>query len=110
MPELVAEPEEKRDQRELGSMSLLQHLEELRRRIIYSLIAVGVCTGAAWWWVRDIYAVIAKPVAVVVEEKKLDPHPSFLNSTDPFHFFMKGGLMGGLFLSLPFLFYPFWMF
>src|SRR5260370_38605872 len=104
MPELVAEPEEKRDQRELGSMSLLQHLEELRRRIIYSLIAVGVCTGAAWWWVRDIYAVIAKPVAVVLEKKKLVPPPSFFNSTHPFHFFMKVRPLARIFLSFPFLF------
>jgi len=33
MPELVAEPEEQnQEERQLGSMSLLQHLEELRRR------------------------------------------------------------------------------
>lgn len=110
MPELVAEPEEKRDQRELGSMSLLQHLEELRRRIIYSLIAVGVCTCAAWWWVRDIYAVIAKPVAVVLEKNKLDPHLSYLNPTDPFNLYMKVGLMAGIFIASPFLLYQLWMF
>ena len=35
MPELVAEPEEQnQEERQMGSMSLLQHLEELRRRII----------------------------------------------------------------------------
>src|SRR5260370_32549779 len=106
MPELVAEPEEKRDQRELGSMSLLQHLEELRRRIIYSLIAVGVCTGAAWWWVRDIYAVIAKPVAAVLRKKKREPPPSPPNPTHPLPFFHQAGLLAARLICSPLRVFP----
>src|SRR5262249_4995704 len=64
--EIGVEPAEPKNQRELGWMSLLRHREELRRRIIYSLVAVAACRGAAWWWVRDIYARVAKPVTVVL--------------------------------------------
>jgi len=110
MPELVAEPEEQKEQRELGSMSLLQHLEELRRRIIYSLLAVAVCTVAAWWWVRDIYALVAKPVTVVLAKNKIDPHLVYQNPTDPFNMYMKVGIMAGLFIASPYLLYQLWMF
>ena len=110
MPELVAEPEQPKEQRELGSMSLLQHLEELRRRIIFSLAAVVACAAASWWWVRDIYALIAKPVAVVLEKNKIDPHLVYQNPTDPFNMYMKVGLMAGIFIASPFLLYQLWMF
>ena len=110
MPELVAEPEQQKEQRELGSMSLLQHLEELRRRIIYSLLAVAVATCAAWWWVRDIYALIAKPVTVVLLKNKIDPHLVYQNPTDPFNMYLKVGIMAGLFIASPYLLYQLWMF
>lgn len=110
MPELLADPEQPIEQRELGSMSLLQHLEELRRRIIFSLAAVVACTAAAWWWVRDIYALIAKPVTVVLEKNKIDPHLVYQNPTDPFNMYMKVGLMAGIFIASPFLLYQLWMF
>lgn len=110
MPELLADPEQPKEQRELGSMSLLQHLEELRKRIIYSLAAVVACTAAAWWWVRDIYALIAKPVTVVLEKNKIDPHLVYQNPTDPFNMYMKVGLMAGIFIASPFLLYQLWMF
>ena len=33
-------------------MSFLDHLEELRKRIINSLIAIGVAFGVCWWFAR----------------------------------------------------------
>lgn len=111
MPELVAEPEEeKREERQLGSMSLLQHLEELRRRIIHSLIAVSLATVACWYWVSDIAAFIAKPVAVVLAKNKIDPHLVYQNPTDPFNFYLKIGIIVGLFIASPYVLYQLWMF
>ena len=43
MPETTAEPTPRQALEDrMASMSFLEHLEELRRRIIYSLVAVGV--------------------------------------------------------------------
>jgi sec-independent protein translocase protein TatC len=112
MPDLVAEPEEKQEleERRLGSMSLLQHLEELRKRIIYSLVAVAVCAGAALWWVRDIYALIEKPVADVLDKYKIDKHLVYHSPVDPVNLYMKVGLMAGLFVASPVVLYQIWMF
>ena len=38
-----------------GQMSFFDHLGELRRRILNSLIAVGVAFGACWYFSHDIY-------------------------------------------------------
>ena len=48
MSDLVAEPEHKeieQDLRKMGSMSLLQHLEELRKCIIRSAAAIAIGFG-----------------------------------------------------------------
>jgi len=48
MPDLVAEPEKQQVEKELrqmGSMSLMEHLEELRKRILRSVLAVAICVG-----------------------------------------------------------------
>jgi sec-independent protein translocase protein TatC len=111
MPDLVAEPEEPLQEQQMGSMSLLQHLEELRRRIIYSLAAVAAGFGVCWYFARDyIYPVIEKPILVVFRKYNIDPHLSYLNPTDPFNLYLKVGLLGGIFLASPIVLYQVWNF
>lgn len=112
MPELVAEPEEQnQEERYMGSMSLLQHLEELRRRIIYSLVAVAACTLVGWYFAKDkIYPVIEKPILVVFKKYNIDPHLSYLNPTDPFNLYLKVGLLAGIFMASPIVLYQVWNF
>ena len=40
-------------------MGFLDHLEELRKRVVYSIVAVGVGFGICWWKVERIYDVHA---------------------------------------------------
>jgi sec-independent protein translocase protein TatC len=111
MPDLVAEPEQRLEERQLGSMSLLQHLEELRKRIIYSLAAVAVCFGVCWYFAKDkIYPVIEKPILVVFKKYNIDPHLSYLSPTDPFNLYLKVGLLGGIFMASPIILYQVWNF
>src|SRR5882672_4584749 len=114
MPDLVAEPEEQQKEQEesrLGSMSLLQHLEELRKRIIYSLAAVVTCFGVCWYFAQDkIYPVIEKPILVVFKKYNMDPHLTYLSPTDPFNLYLKVGLMAGIFLASPVILYQVWSF
>ncbi len=98
MPDLVAEPEQpqedEKEVRQMGSMSLLQHLEELRKCIIRSLAAVAVGFGICWYFAQNkIYPVIEKPIDVVFKKYNIDPHLSYLSPTDPFNLYLKVGLM-----------------
>jgi sec-independent protein translocase protein TatC len=46
----------------MPTMGFLDHLEELRRRLVYSMVAVGVGFGACWWKVERIYDVMQRPI------------------------------------------------
>ena len=48
---------------EAGKMSFLEHLDELRRRIIYSLIAVGIGFVFAYAYIEPIFAFIMRPTS-----------------------------------------------
>ena len=46
---------------EAGKMSFLEHLDELRKRIIYALAAVGVGFGIAFFFIDRIFDFIIHP-------------------------------------------------
>jgi len=111
MPDLVAEPEpQPLAERDLGSMSLLQHLEELRKRIIYSLGAVAICFGVGWWKAEFIYEKMRIPIVKALANHRWDTQLTYLNPTDPFNNFLKIGLIAGIFVASPFLLYQVWAF
>ena len=94
----------------MGSMSLLQHLEELRRRILYSLAAVGLCVGAGWYKVDEIIGKMEAPIQQALKNNGFDPHLVYLNPTDTFNVKLKIGLIVGIFIACPFLLYQVWGF
>ncbi|HKV94402.1 MAG TPA: twin-arginine translocase subunit TatC [Candidatus Angelobacter sp.] len=115
MPDLAVDPKEhkeiERELRQMGSMSILQHLEELRKCIIRSLAAVAVGFGVCWYFAQDkIYPLIEKPIITVFKKYNIDPHLSYLSPTDPFNLYLKVGLMAGIFLASPVILYQVWSF
>jgi sec-independent protein translocase protein TatC len=111
MPELAVQPQNSQLQEEqMATMGLLQHLEELRRRILYSVIAVGVCFGVSWYKWEAIYALMRRPIEQALAAHKLPTELSFLNPTDPFNLSLKLALITGIFIACPFLLYQVWMF
>jgi len=50
------------DSESMPTMGFLDHLEELRKRLVYSILAVIVGTGACWGYRERIYAVMQKPI------------------------------------------------
>jgi sec-independent protein translocase protein TatC len=111
MPELVADPvNREEDELSRGSMGLLQHLEELRKRILASVVATAVCFGVAWYKWQEIYALMRKPIEQALAAHKLPTELSYLNPTDPFNLSLKLALITGIFIACPFLLYQVWMF
>jgi sec-independent protein translocase protein TatC len=113
MPDLLADPleeEVKKEGRAMGSMSLLQHLEELRKRIMYSAAAVAVCFGVAWWKWEPIYDEMEKPIKVALANHHWPTELGYLGPTDVFNLSLKIGLIAGIFIACPFLLYQIWMF
>jgi sec-independent protein translocase protein TatC len=94
----------------LEAMSFLQHLEELRRRIIYSVlfIAAGFC--ACWYWSDRIFTWMQAPIIFALHRNGLDQKLVYLNPTEPFNIYLKIGLIAGIFVASPFILYQLWAF
>ncbi len=93
-----------------GTMSFLEHLEELRRRIIYSLLAVAVAFGACWYFAPQIFARMQVPIMDALHRHQLDQKLVYLNPTEPFNMYLKIGFITALFVASPYVLYQVWAF
>ena len=58
----MSEESEEREEREGLQMSFLDHLDELRRRLIQSVIAIGIAFGLCFFFSDNIFHFLAVPV------------------------------------------------
>ena len=99
-----------REAESMPTMGFLDHLEELRKRIVHSIIAVAVGTGLCWGYRERIYGVMQKPIMDALREHHLAEKLVYLNPVDPFNLYLKISMLAGLFLTSPFVLYQVWMF
>ncbi|MFH0772675.1 MAG: twin-arginine translocase subunit TatC [Candidatus Omnitrophota bacterium] len=81
-------------------MTLVEHLEEVRRRLLICLAAVFIASCAAFWKVRQIVSYLSRPVGSLV----------FLSPTEAFMAYLKVAFFAGLFISSPVLLCQIWGF
>lgn len=88
-----------------GSMSFLEHLEELRWRIIYSFIGLVVGTIIAWIFIDYLINVILLQPArnAGIDLQNLKPFGQVF-------VYLEVAIICGLVLSIPNVFYQFWKF
>jgi sec-independent protein translocase protein TatC len=92
------------------SVSLLAHLEELRKRIIFSLLGVVVGFLACWRYADRIFAFVQQPLIQALRQHGLSGGLVYLNPTEPFNLYLEVGLVAGWFAASPFVFYQVWLF
>ena len=92
---------------DLPRMSLMEHLEELRRRIVRSLIAVSVMFIFCWLFVEQIADFLAQPIYDALPE---GTRLTFLGVTDPFIIYVKVAALAALFAASPLVLYQAWRF
>ena len=95
---------------ELPGMSLLEHLEELRRRIVRSAIYLVCGFFIAYYFHEKIYGLMEAPMTAALKKHGLDPHLVYLNPVDAFNMYIKLSLIGGVVIASPFILYQVWMF
>lgn len=89
-----------------AKMSFLDHLDELRRRLIVSISAIGVGFVACFAFSERIFDFLSVPLTQHLAGHKL----VFTNPTDPFTIYMKVALLAGVFLSSPVVLTQVWLF
>ena len=81
-------------------MSLIDHLEELRKRLIVCTITVFAMSMAAYAYIDPIRSFFVSPVGDLV----------YMGLTEAFLTNLKLAFTAGFFLSLPVIFYQIWCF
>ena len=93
-----------------GEMPFLDHLEELRWRILWSLLALTFTTGVSFALVYyyQVLEILVAPIRQAYERPDLQL--IYLSPADPFFVTLRLAVYGGIILSLPILVYHIWSF
>ncbi|MGK2739707.1 twin-arginine translocase subunit TatC [Tepidicaulis sp. LMO-SS28] len=105
----MSKPEEDLDDLEASRAPLLDHLIELRTRLLYSVIAIAIAFGACFYFANDIYNILLVPY----ERAAGDTTELKVIFTAPQEYFftqLKLALFGAFFLAFPILATQIYMF
>ena len=90
-----------------AKMSFLDHLDELRRRIISSLLGVLVGCLIAFTFVTKIYDFVMRPLhAMLPPGSKL----VYTEPTEAFMLYLKMALLAGIIIAAPIVLWQVWLF
>src|SRR5688572_12188811 len=100
-------PDSELDDFDGGKMSFLEHLDELRKRIIYSVLAIFVGFLIACFFIEPIFAFIMRPLQQALPGGgKL----VFTEPTEAFVLWIKIAAIAGLILASPVVMSQVWLF
>ena len=89
---------------ELPGMSLMEHLDELRRRIIHSAAYLAVGFFVAFYFRERLYGLVEAPL------DHLHIKLNFTHPMDPMNLYLQVALIGGAIIASPFILYQVWLF
>ena len=87
----------------MGNMPFLEHLEELRWRLLKSVLAVIVMSGAAFYFSDQLVYLIKKPLGGEIKLYNIAV-------TGAFYAYLKIAIVAGVMGALPVIFYQMWSF
>ena len=96
-----------------GRMSLIDHLRELRNRVVKIAIAVLIGAAVSWGFYNRIWTFIQKPYCQAVGYCQVNKtgHSLVLNGVmDGFYLHMKVAIIAGVILTSPIWLYQLWAF
>ena len=87
-------------------MTFLEHLEELRQRLVRSLVYLAVATGVCWFFHEQIFAIVISPLRNAGFKDRL----IFTAVHEAFMFNMELAFFVGIFVASPFILWEIWGF
>jgi sec-independent protein translocase protein TatC len=92
------------DRAELPGMSLMEHLTELRSRLVHSVVALLIGFAVAYIFRERLFGIVTHPIDA------LNYPLNFTHPTDPLNLYLKTSLYGGAILTAPYILYQLWLF
>jgi len=92
-----------------GQMTMIEHLTELRRRLIASFAAIAVGTVVAWIFYDQIIEFLLDPYCRTLEAGE-ECQLFVRNPLEPFSVKLTVSAYGGIILAIPVVLYQFWRF
>ena len=89
-----------------GRMSFLEHLDELRRRILYSVYSVLAACVISFFFIRQILDFVTQPMLAVLPNQKL----LSTEALDPIMLWFKAGLLVAVIIASPLIMLQVWYF
>jgi len=89
-----------------ASQTLVEHLSDLRKCLLRSIIAIVIGFGACWIFSDQLFDIIRQPIAPFLKEGGL----IFTAPMDKFLAHIKVSLLASAILSCPFWIYQVWLF
>ncbi len=98
-----------------GSMTLFEHLRELRYRLVVASVAIIIGMIVAWFFREDLMAILRHPYDVAIAQLKAknpDADTLLVNNgiASPLTLAMKVSALAGALLTSPVWLYQFWAF
>ena len=88
--------------------TFLEHLQELRKRLLHSLLGVALGMALVGYWSEPIYRWLMRPVLQSLPEGQR--HLNYTSYLEPFMVYLKVALYGGIFVAAPFVLWQIWLF
>jgi sec-independent protein translocase protein TatC len=93
-----------------GQMTFFEHLVELRKRIINSLIAIGIGAFVGVYVSKYVINYITRPMLKALSDAHLDPKLVYTHPAGGFNLLITLGIYIGVVLASPVVLYQIWLF
>lgn len=95
---------------EQAKMPLMEHLIELRQRLMYSLVAFLVLFFICYYFAPQIYGFLMQPLADILAETGGGRRMIYTALHEAFFTYIKVAMFAALFIGFPVIAGQFWMF
>ncbi|MCX6403320.1 MAG: twin-arginine translocase subunit TatC [Actinobacteria bacterium] len=93
-----------------ASMPLMEHLAELRRRLIISVVAITIGVFPAWAYYKQIFGFLREPFDEVVKNNSAQASLTLGGVVDPFTLQIQVSLVSAIVISSPIWLFQTWRF